>query len=77
MKNCQYTNYTTSHSTLHFTQCTLRNQRVPGRVVVVVGGDGDVDDAARLVEGLLEGVQTHVRDQALQGEVGGEEERER
>ena len=32
----------------------------PGRVVIVHGGDGDVDDAAGAVKRFLEGVITHV-----------------
>ena len=38
---------------------------VPGRIVVVVGSHGNVDNATGLVERFLEGIQTHVRDQTL------------
>lgn len=37
----------------------------PGWIVIVVGRNCDVDYTACLIKGLLEGVQAHVRDQAL------------
>lgn len=47
-------------------QITIQStENLPGRIVVVVGSHGNVDNATGLVERFLEGVQTHVRNQTL------------